>query len=318
MTSEKKMNQKNKILVIGDLMIDEYINCEVSRISPEAPVPVAKILNKKYSLGGAANVASSLAMFEENDVRFLSISAKERNGNLFEMFEQENISKFYDLPFFQNDIIKTRILSHGHHIVRLDTECLELIDPDVNIYLQHLNGIFNWQPDLIVISDYDKGTIDFIQNDVSDTIQGLNCPVIADLKPKNFRDSKIIFGKTLHSILPNRKEFLESVPGMEYENIILFWQEFELCENIIITKSEDGVEIINDSGRQSFPSHVVEVNDVTGCGDTVTAVYAHLIAQKEKPEQAIQIANRCAGITASKIGVHKITREELEACSADL
>jgi rfaE bifunctional protein kinase chain/domain len=306
------------ILVIGDCIIDEYLHCSVDRLSPEAPVPIAKIKNRELSAGGGANVACTLSNFKAN-VAFLSVFSKNKNDVIFSILNKYKIYNIISIPILNENIIKTRVLSNGHHLLRIDQEHIDQDQIyDDKIYSNLLDKIKDFSPDLIVLSDYNKNIINFFnkfyERNNKMFFKEINCDVIADLKPNNFFKIKNIFKTPIHSILPNEKELLESyaVYNNKYE-IVNFWLNIEqLSKNIIITMGKNGLDIIDKNNLYHYDSEAIDVNDVTGCGDTVTSVYSYLVScGKYDNFYSAFIGNKAAAITASKIGTYKISNSEL-------
>lgn len=303
----------SKILVIGDCIIDEYVFSTVERISPEAPVPIAKVVSREFSPGGAGNVACSLANLGD-EVAFLSVFSLYDNSMLFDMLNSYGIYRIYGIQAINKNITKTRVISDGHHLLRIDEEYKLIYDNIEKQLNKFYDKIVKFDPDLIVISDYNKYMIEILSK--FNNFPNFKCKIIADIKPNNFIKLKDIVKSNIYAILPNEKEIIQSTSYDNYKDAAKYWID-NIAENIIVTRGHNGISLFSKATPERYiPSAALEVNDVTGCGDTVTSVYAHLIAQIDSEIDAIDaivLANKCAGITASKIGTYKINKEELDS-----
>ena len=306
------------ILVVGDVMIDAYLWGKVERISPEAPVPVVHIQNKENRLGGAANVALNVNSLGAKAI-MCSVVGDGSKGDIFRKTAK-------DLGFSTEGIIdstermttvKTRVISGGHHIVRIDDEITwPLSATDERNLLDCIDQILGRQKvDAIVFEDYDKGVLtERVIAHVTEKAKALNIPVSVDPKLKNF---KLYTGVSLFK--PNLKELKE---GMKVEfasddtssiekALVSFRSELN-AEGVMVTRSEHGVTSYNGSEFSTHAAHKREIVDVSGAGDTVIAVATLALASNWNLSDIAEIANLAGGLVCEKVGVVPIDKELLK------
>lgn len=314
---------KLNVLVIGDLMIDSYLWGDVERISPEAPVPILAANNREHRLGGAANVALNIQSLGANPI-LCSVVGKDDHGKVAASLLQqkalciEGIISSSQRP----TTVKTRIISHGQHLLRVDEE----IDAPLNKELtqsmcQRIDHVLStFRIDAIVFEDYDKGVItpELIQHVVKKA-KSKGIPTLVDPKKRNFSDYiGISFFK------PNLKEFKEGlkldIAKGDKEQLksasVRFRGEKDI-RMVMVTMAEQGVFI--DDGKEShfIPAEIRDISDVSGAGDTVISVSALCLACGLKPEQVARIANMAGGLVCETPGVVPIDKEQLlEECKS--
>ena len=303
---------KNKnILIIGDVMLDSYLFGNVSRISPEAPVPIVDILKRENKLGGAANVATNIKNLGGTPI-LCSIVGKDQNGKIFlSELEKLNIKTDY---IFQSEnritTVKTRIIGNNHQMLRIDEEVTNELNGEQDKILSLINDIIdNEKIDCILFQDYDKGVINKkIIKTVVKIATKLNIPITVDPKKKNFSNYK---GVTLFK--PNLKEFKE---GMSTDSLkkgakklhnndikIVF---ITLSEDVIFISYKKNNKIIN----KIIPGTSRDIVDVSGAGDTVISV-ASMLLNDIDIEKIADISNIAGGIVCEEIGVVPINLNKL-------
>ncbi|MDP1695909.1 MAG: D-glycero-beta-D-manno-heptose 1-phosphate adenylyltransferase [archaeon] len=286
-----------KILVIGDLMLDKYVEGEVSRVSPEAPVPVVKVEREFFELGGAGNVASNVASLGGKAILF-SFAGKDDGINVVKnLLREKGIEFFIDENYAT--LQKTRIIGRGQQIVRVDREkiCEKIFNEETKKLLLEKAR----ECDIIIISDYAKGSI---TKDLIEFLSVYKSKMIVDPKPSNQH-----LYKKVYLITPNEKESLE-MSGFSEVNKAGEMLKMELNSHILITKGRDGMTLFSDS-RMEIPTYAQEVFDVSGAGDTVIATLALAIAAGSSLEEASIIANHAAGIAVGKKGTYSVKHKEL-------
>lgn len=303
-----------KVLVIGDLMLDRYWWGSVTRISPEAPVPVVHLKESTFAVGGAANVAANISGLGAQ-AYLVGIIGNDIDANKFcEALEKVNVSDRYLIASDKRPTtVKTRIVAHNQQIVRVDQEIVkELDEVEENLLFQRVEGLIE-EIDLIIFSDYAKGllTEKFLQN-VIEIAKSHEKPVLVDPKGKNYHKYK---GATL--LTPNKKEAAEACKIEENE---VDWinsagrfliSEIEL-DAILITQGEEGMTLLKKDGNsQHFHASAREIYDVTGAGDTVIATLSVALASGNTLEAAAEIANIAAGLVVEQVGTTAITFEDL-------
>lgn len=309
---------KARILVIGDIILDKYFHGNVSRISPEAPVPVILKQYEKTVPGGAANVANNLRKLG-NKVLLLGIAGNDNNGDLLSsILKDENI----DTEVVMGDnptVTKVRIIGEHQQICRLDIEKNTPLSEKIKKELLDTIGAQIKTHDLVVISDYDKGVVNpescaYITQEAKK--HGI--PVIVDPKKK---DWSLYKGATL--VTPNLKEFNEICHRLQLEDGDLIGSgeyvkdKFNL-ENLLITLSDKGMMLITKDGHKHIETVKKEVFDVSGAGDTVIATLAACLATGFDMQKSVEIANIAAGIVVGKFGTAPVTIEELQRAVSDI
>ena len=304
----------NAILVIGDLMIDRYWNGSVSRISPEAPVPVLEFKNSYDRLGGAANVALNLSKLN-NNVKLFGIIGKDEVGESLKLITTENGINIDGLVESHTlcTIQKLRLLNINHQLLRVDFEYPKLIySKHTNQLIVNLKQQFNSvnQKKFIILSDYNKGVL----NDCAQIIElclEYNCFIVVDPKGNDFNKYQRSFMLT-----PNFKEFCNVVGDCLTEKEIEE-KAFNLIEEIsidylLITRSEKGMTLFSkNKQRLHFEASAKDIFDVTGAGDTVIAVLVYFLNENFSVEESVRLSNIAAGIVVSKIGTSFVTLDEI-------
>ena len=307
-----------KVLIYGDFMVDKYIGGHVSRISPEAPVPVLEVQSVERRPGGAGNVAMNVISLGAY-VRALSCIGEDSDGEwLCSALKNSSV----DTTYLRRDtahetISKTRIVSKHQQIIRLDEEKITP-PPDsfMKAVLENIDEILDGIS-VVIVSDYRKGAVTpALSQKLIQSARKRSIPVVVDPKGKDFSKYS---GAT--ACTPNTHE-LEIAAGIsaateeEINNIAKnFCQEFNF-ENLVITRSEKGISLVKHSGAKTdFPANAKEIIDVTGAGDTVVAVLALGLASGCQIEDCCILANHAASIVISKFGVASASISELIAAS---
>ncbi len=316
MESLKEKFSKLHIAVIGDIMLDRYFYCDVNRISPEAPVPVAKVVNTKTVLGGAGNVAVNLSGLGCN-VYIGGVSGTDNNRKLMmELLNKKRINHSgLIISEARKTISKARVIGGVQQLLRMDFEEVgDLTNAEVSKLEEWFDALIKKKLDGIIISDYAKGVCsqEFCKWIISTAVVN-DIPVLVDPKGNNWNKYS---GCTY--ITPNLKEICE-VLGMKCPNeddfIIAMGKkvkdEYDI-QNVVVTRSEKGITIVNDEGIFSNPAVAKEVFDVSGAGDTVAATFLACIASEMDIKNSMLLANKAAGVVVGKVGTYPITIEELE------
>jgi D-glycero-beta-D-manno-heptose-7-phosphate kinase len=311
--------KNKKILVIGDIMLDKYLEGDVTKISPEAPVQVVNINNQKNILGGAGNVCSNLAQIGAKTY-LAGIIGKDNPGKIIlTQLKKKKID--HSLIIEDKDretTLKTRIIGRHQQLIRLDHEITERVSKNLASKLINkiLSKIKNF--DAIIISDYAKGIIteDMMKKIVSHTNKN-KIPILLDPKPLN---SSLYKGILL--IKPNQKEASE-MSGINIKNekdIIkagaIMVKKFN--SNVMLTCGDKGMYIFEKGKKYHWlPTEAKDVFDVTGAGDTVAAFAILSLASNSSLEEAAFISNKAAGIVVGKMGTSTVKMEELKQSIED-
>ena len=304
------------VLVIGDIMLDHFIWGKVSRISPEAPVPVVDVQKDSVMLGGCANVLNGIDTMGGR-VYVAGVIGADNIGKsiLKELYAKKINTRGIIVDKKRPTTLKTRIVAHGQQVVRFDKESKKAISPaETKKILQYVESI-RGKIGTIVVSDYSKGVVSKkLIEGIKDIVK--NSGILICVDPK-YNDFSAYEGA--HVITPNHHE-AQKAAGMEITN----GNDLErLSENILkkhdfqamlVTRGEDGMSLF-ENGCQIFhtyfPAQAKEVYDVTGAGDTVIGVLALSLAAKANLKEATCLANVAAGIVVGKIGTSTVSREEL-------
>lgn len=304
---------KVKIAVIGDMMLDEYLIGKVNRISPEAPVPVVNIEEERFVLGGASNVANNLKSLDAEVVVY-GVVGRDENGEKF--INELNLKKI-DASAIVKDpmrptIIKSRVLSQGQQLLRLDREKDTEISKEIqNVIIKNLKENID-SIDAILLSDYNKGVLTkYVSEEIINIANKNNKKTIVDPKPQNFKNYK---GAT--SVTPNRKELLDYFGMKKFKSEDEIAQkmkeiknELEL-DNVVLTRSEEGISLFENEHKR-IPTVAREVYDVTGAGDTFISTFLLSISAGANLYEAGVIANMASGIVVGKVGTATATRKEI-------
>ncbi len=317
----KIFNSFNKVnaLIIGDLMLDSYYWGDVSRISPEAPVPIVSVRKKDNRLGGAGNVAINIQAMGATPYLCGIIGDDDNGDRLVKIMQDtklpvQGLIRVKDRP----TTTKTRIISSNHHIVRIDEEV------DENITKSHSDKLFaqvekfitSGKVNVIIFEDYDKGVISASLIDkVTSLAQKHNIPTVVDPKKRNFLAYRKV---TLFK--PNLKELREglgadlSAKDMETMRrtveVLRKKQEIDIA---LITLSEYGVYVNSETDKKLIPAHIRNISDVSGAGDTVVSVAALCCAVRLSPTDTAYLSNLAGGQVCEKSGVVPVNKEQLLA-----
>lgn len=302
------------ILVVGDFMIDKYIEGDVTRISPEAPVPVLRVTSKKSKLGGAGNVVNNLAMLGAK-IRVAGCIGADENGNqlMKELGELGVDTRYLEHNEDIQTITKTRLVSKKQQFLRYDEEEVKDVPESFcGLIRNNLEEVFRGIQ-ILVISDYGKGSIrkELSQMLISYAAQN----GISSLVDPKGTDYEKYAGATVCT--PNMNELCTVLGRKIYteEDIESYGKELrkELkIDNLMITRSEKGISLINKEGvKKDFPAVEKEVIDVTGAGDTVVSAVAVCLGVGYSVEDSCVIANIAASNVCSKFGAATLTLNEL-------
>jgi len=308
---------KLNVLIIGDVMIDSYLFGSVSRISPEAPVPVVAIRKKETRLGGAANVALNVQAMGATAILCSVIGADTEGENLLDLLRNQKLSQKGILKSRTRiTTTKTRVIGNNHQMMRVDEEVESDITKEETrqLLLRISTLIKHDQIDIIIFEDYDKGLITpkLIQQ-VTKIAKQKRIPTIVDPKRKNFMHYK---GVDLFK--PNLKELKEGLTidfnhlkPKELNRLSNKFREEQKIGNLLITLAEHGIYINNDEKQMIIPAHVRKIADVSGAGDTVVSVAALCLALNLSPLMIATLANLAGGLVCEYVGVVPINKKQL-------
>lgn len=310
-----------KVAVVGDVMLDTYWWGTVERISPEAPVPVVSITKKDYRLGGAANVALNIRALNAKVVIFSVIGDDDDGKILMKRFKDEGINTSCILQSSKRTTTnKSRIISRNQQMLRLDAEITADLDEEdedmlINTIKEHIE---KEQPQVLIFEDYNKGVLtEKVIKTISKVCRDHQVLSAVDPKRKNFFSYK---GVSIFK--PNLKEVKEALNLHADDGSLNTLKNIhqslfkELNHQIsLITLSEKGIFYNDDLQSRIVPSHVRNISDVSGAGDTVIAVASLVYAAQKNVPLMADIANIAGGLVCEEVGTVAINRERLlEEC----
>lgn len=306
-----------KVGVIGDVMLDVYWWGHVERISPEAPVPVVALDKKEHRIGGAGNVALNLAALGAN-VSVLTVMGADDNGSaLSDLFNEQHINtNWLLLQPSRITTTKTRIISRNQQMMRLDAEITkELSADDENALLEKVRQyIIAEQPQVIIFEDYNKGVLtERVIKEVTAFCQKHNVITTVDPKRKNFfsYEGVSIFKPNLKEVKDGLNLLIDEV-NLPTLNDIHTQLQKKLNHSIsFITLSEKGVFYQDNSTSQIIPSHLRNIADVSGAGDTVIAVASLIYAATKRVDLMAEVANIAGGLVCEEVGTAAVNKERL-------
>ena len=298
-----------RVLVVGDVMLDRYWFGDVSRISPEAPVPVVKVEKMEERPGGAANVARNCAALGAKTSLLSVVGSDEAGQSLARLMANSGITASLLEDAQLSTTVKLRVLGRQQQLLRIDFENA----PDHEVLKAKLAEYAQLLPDtdVVILSDYGKGGLTHI-GEMIRMARAANKAVLVDPKGDDYARYT---GATL--LTPNRSELREVVGRWKDEtdltNRAQALREELGLEGLLVTRSEEGMTLFTAKGPSHEPAQAQEVYDVSGAGDTVIATLAVMLGSGSDMPTAMQLANKAAGVVVAKLGTAICTLEELTA-----
>lgn len=300
--------EKAKVLVVGDVMLDRYWFGDVNRISPEAPVPVLKVVRVEERPGGAANVARNIASLGGH-CTLLSVVGADEAGDCLEklLAQHDNVTALLLRDSTISTTIKLRAIARHQQLLRIDFETQpshEVLNAKLADFRAKLSDA-----DVVILSDYGKGGLTHIAEMIK-LARAAGKPVLVDPKGDDYTRYS---GATL--LTPNRSEFREVAGGWKNEGELnakaeKLRSDLKL-DALLVTRSEEGMSLYRANEILHEPAQSREVFDVSGAGDTVIATLAVMLACGSEWSHAVRIANRAAGIVVGKLGTAMVNRDEV-------
>ena len=310
---------EQKIMIVGDVMLDIYMKGKVERISPEAPVPIVSVTETFSRLGGAANVAQNLKSLGTKPILCSVIGNDDKSNELLNLMSEQNMTTSGIVK--SNERIttrKVRIISNNAQMLRVDTEdTFDLTKKEHDLLMTEIKNIINNENiDGIILQDYNKGVLtENIIKEVISLANERNIPVGVDPKKKNF-----LAYKNVTFFKPNLKELREGIGISSREESIDditksidSLHEILNCRYIMTTLSERGV-LIKDYETNTchhIPAHLRKIADVSGAGDTVLSVAMLCLVCKQNAYNIAALSNLAGGIVCEELGVAPINKERL-------
>ena len=294
-----KQKEHVKVLVVGDIMLDKYVVGDVSRLSPEAPVPIVHVKNEYYTLGGCGNVVRNLRELGAQVDCMASVALDHDGEKVLDELDRIGAKSLCSYGL-QQTIVKERIIADERKVqmLRIDREEIKKVDSDKAIEIFEKYSRNNY--DLIIVSDYAKG---MISKEIMNYLKAnVNADIIVDPKPIN----GFLYNDVL-MITPNEKEWgiMELSSQYSLKNVRF----------ILETKGKDGMILHDRVTDTGWPvaSQAVEVYNVSGAGDTVIAVMGLCLSMGYEPIQAAYFANACAAYVVTQPGTTTVPEKVFEA-----
>ncbi len=309
--------KNQKVLIIGDVMIDTYLWGNVGRVSPEAPVPIVSGVIEENRLGGAANVALNVKAMGAVPI-LCSVIGEDNRGKLFLDLMEEQYLTDVGLVVDEDRVTtqKTRIISGNQHLLRVDEEMDIFLDGRIlDQFLELLTDLLDSGGiDAIIMQDYDKGVLaPRLISEVIATSERVGVPVLVDPKFRSFE-----LYKKVKLFKPNYKELALGlnldIPKHDIEKLSVAVQEYQQkneIDTLMVTLSEHGVLSATKDGFKHLPAINREIADVSGAGDTVISVAALCIIAGLNAEQTTALSNLAGGQVCEKAGVVPVNAEKL-------
>ena len=304
-----------RILVLGDLMLDRYFWGAVTRISPEAPVPVVEIEEESSRLGGASNVGNNIASLNAIPI-LVGVIGNDNTGKELLSIMRGNgyITDGVVVDPTRPTTVKTRVIAHDQHVVRTDRESRVDINREVQEKLVDILRRYLPEVDAVLIEDYNKGllTQELIE-EVIEIAHQKEKIITVDPKFNHFFDFNDV---TVFK--PNRKEIEEAL-GKRLRTVEAITEAGHMiqaklhCQCMVITLGEQGMALFEEDGQVSFlPTKARQVHDVSGAGDTVISTLTLSLVSGADFREACTLANYAAGIVCGQVGIVPISRKKLE------
>lgn len=306
--------QGKKIIVVGDLMLDEYLRGKVNRLSPEAPVPIVEIERESHHFGGATNVSYNVKTLGCQPIT-IGLIGNDRAGQILKNLLEENgmatngIVIYPELP----TTVKTRIIGDNQHIARVDREKIRYEDAEISaLLIERFDALID-QASAIILEDYNKGvlTVDLIRH-VVEQANRQNKIITVDPKFFNFMEYKNVtvfkpnlreVGHALARPIETDEDVLEA--GRELINRLQ-------AKSVLITRGSRGMSLIEDNDDfNHIPTHTRQVADVSGAGDTVISTLTAAMTGGATLKEAATIANFAAGLVCEEVGIVPVQKDKL-------
>lgn len=308
---------RQKVLVVGDVMIDAYMWGKVERISPEAPVPVVAVSKREMRLGGAANVALNVQALGATPY-LCGITGRDVEAENFiaimkaQGLKTDGIVKLAK----RKTTVKTRVIGNNHQLLRVDEESLhEMSMEESKTFSKKIISLLDkLKIDVVIFEDYDKGALN--KTVIEEVIKAANAKGIkttVDPKKKNFLDYKNVslFKPNFGELKAGLKIDVEQINAKTLNSATTAFSKKQNFAMLMVTLSEYGVYYGTKSKSEIIPAHIRNISDVSGAGDTVISVASCCLAAGMQPQHVAAIANLAGGLVCEKVGVVSIDKKQL-------
>lgn len=312
-----------RVLILGDVMIDAYMWGRIDRISPEAPVPVVSISKREQRLGGAANVAKNIQALGAEAIICGVCGNDAKGDDMHQLFSKNNLTTSGLVRSDERKTsVKTRVISEGQHVVRVDDEDQhDLCADEERSYLKRIGSMME-QCDVVIFEDYNKGVLTekVIKGAISLAAER-NIPTCVDPKKKNFfaYEGVALFKPNLKELAEGLKVDLGKKDLKAIEVAIKQLRAQLKADLVLLTLSEEGVMVNDENHHIHLPAHNRKIADVSGAGDTVISVAALALASGLDNRTIAAMSNLAGGLVCESVGVVPIDAERLKTeCRAQL
>lgn len=305
------------VLVIGDLMIDAYTWGKVTRISPEAPVPVVNATKKEIRLGGAGNVVRNLVSLGAKPYVVSVVGADEMGKSLKDLLQNEGVEvRGIVTDATRPTTVKERIIAGSQQLLRIDSEVDSLVSEEIEKkILEEVKTILP-KIQVIIFEDYDKGVLsEKLIQEIVVLAKKLNIPTVVDPKKRNFfaYSGVSLFKPNLSELKGGLGLTSDDLTDENLPKTVKKFKESQQMEGVFVTLSERGVYIDYKEDNAKIPAHIRQIADVSGAGDTVIAIAACALALGLPARQIASLANLGGGLVCESVGVVPISVEKLKS-----
>jgi rfaE bifunctional protein kinase chain/domain len=298
---------KLRVMVIGDLMVDAYTWGKVTRISPEAPVPVVNVVKRENRLGGAGNVVLNVASLGAKPLVFSVIGDDSTGSSLLDILRKAGLSVDGIIQEAgRPTTIKERVIAGSQQLLRVDSETEKAISSaSVAALLAAVKAAIS-NVDVIIFEDYDKGVLSAgLIQEVMAMAKSAGIPTVVDPKKKNFfaYQGATLFKPNLHELRDGLGLDSSDLSSLALPATVKKFRESQNFEGLFVTLSERGVYMDFRSEQVAIPAHIRQIADVSGAGDTVISIAACALAAGASPAQIAELANLGGGLVCEFLGV---------------
>jgi rfaE bifunctional protein kinase chain/domain len=298
---------KLRVMVIGDLMVDAYTWGKVTRISPEAPVPVVNVVKRENRLGGAGNVVLNVASLGAKPLVFSVIGDDSTGSSLLDILREAGLSVDGIIQEAgRPTTVKERVIAGSQQLLRVDSETEKAISStSISALLAAVKAAIS-NVDVIIFEDYDKGVLSAgLIQEVMAMAKSAGIPTVVDPKKKNFfaYQGATLFKPNLHELRDGLGLDSSDLSSLALPATVKKFKESQNFEGLFVTLSERGVYMDFRSEQVAIPAHIRQIADVSGAGDTVISIAACALAAGASPAQIAELANLGGGLVCEFLGV---------------
>jgi len=298
---------KLRVMVIGDLMVDAYTWGKVTRISPEAPVPVVNVVKRESRLGGAGNVVLNVASLGAKPMVFSVIGDDATGAELLTILSQSGLSVDGIIQEAgRPTTVKERVIAGSQQLIRVDSETEQAISSVSEASLVAAVKAAISKVDVIIFEDYDKGVLsEGLIQEVMGMAKAAGIPTVVDPKKKNFfaYQGATLFKPNLHELRDGLGLDASDLSALALPATVKKFKESQRFEGLFVTLSERGVYMDFRAEQVAIPAHIRQIADVSGAGDTVISIAACALAAGASPAQIAELANLGGGLVCEFLGV---------------